>query len=91
MIVRIPPVQQNWKKKLMKLTCLVEMQFYDWFGELSNHAGTHRTRCFETGERSSEEAAVFASMNSTCKIAKQVHNQPVWSDLAEQIFTPARM
>lgn len=37
MIVRVLPVEQNWrgrggdekkKKKLMKLTCLVEIQFY---------------------------------------------------------------
>lgn len=53
-------------------------------------AGTELIR-LRLGERSSEEAAVFASMNSTCKIAKQVYNQPVWSVLAEQIFTPARM
>ena len=39
MIVRVLPVEQNWrgggekeKKKLMKLTCLVEIQFYGWTG-----------------------------------------------------------
>lgn len=40
----------------------------------------------ENGERSLEEAAASLSMNSTCKIAKQVYDQPVWSVLTERIF-----
>lgn len=64
MRARIPPAQQN-RKKLMKLTCLVEINLYSLFGELLNHADRHGTRWCEIGNSFPEEAAACASMNRT--------------------------
>lgn len=97
MIVRVLPVEQNWrgrggrrkkKEKVNEAHLSGRNTILRLIRLALNRAGRHRTHWFATGERSSKEAAVFASMKKkgTCKKAKQVYNQRVWSVLAEQIF-----
>lgn len=104
MIVRVLPVEQNWrgrggrrkkKEKVNEAHLSGRNTILRLIRLALNRAGRHRNHWFATGERSSKEAAVFASMKKKKKAPVKKPSRctinvcGVFSP--SKFFTPARM